>query len=204
MFYLLNFLINSKTCSLFLSFLLILFPAFNQQGKDHLNEQEVERVREAQLIDLRAKVFLHIAERRLNVILGLAPTSFNEKDEKDGKDKKKDKKKKEEKEEKEEKEKLDKYGPEPSGTTAQLLDNYTKVISELLDKLDDVYEKKKDDPAFSKAIDKIIDKSQDHLKLLEKISSKVNNSDEERALGKAVETIETALTGARSFKSASK
>lgn len=201
MFYLLNFLINSKTCSLFLSFLLILFPAFNQQGKDHLNEQEVERVREAQLIDLRAKVFLHIAERRLNVILGLAPTSFNEKDEKDGKDKKKDKKKKEEKEEKE---KLDKYGPEPSGTTAQLLDNYTKVISELLDKLDDVYEKKKDDPAFSKAIDKIIDKSQDHLKLLEKISSKVNNSDEERALGKAVETIETALTGARSFKSASK
>ncbi|MBN8721396.1 MAG: hypothetical protein J0M03_00595 [Acidobacteria bacterium] len=204
MFYLLNFLINSKTCSLFLSFLLILFPAFNQQGKDHLNEQEVERVREAQLIDLRAKVFLHIAERRLNVILGLAPTSFNEKDEKDGKDKKKDKKKKEEKEEKEEKEKLDKYGPEPSGTTAQLLDNYTKVISELLDKLDDVYEKKKDDPAFSKAIDKIIDKSQDHLKLLEKISSKVNSPDEERALGKAVETIETALTGARSFKSASK
>lgn len=201
MFYLLNFLINSKTCSLFLSFLLILFPAFNQQGKDHLNEQEVERVREAQLIDLRAKVFLHIAERRLNVILGLAPTSFNEKDEKDGKDKKKDKKKKEEKEEKE---KLDKYGPEPSGTTAQLLDNYTKVISELLDKLDDVYEKKKDDPAFSKAIDKIIDKSQDHLKLLEKISSKVNSPDEERALGKAVETIETALTGARSFKSASK
>ncbi|MBK7991921.1 MAG: hypothetical protein IPK14_00505 [Blastocatellia bacterium] len=201
MFYLLNFLINSKTCSLFLSFLLILFPAFNQQGKDHLNEQEVERVREAQLIDLRAKVFLHIAERRLNVILGLAPTSFNEKD---GKDKKKDKKKKEEKEEKEEKEKLDKYGPEPSGTTAQLLDNYTKVISELLDKLDDVYEKKKDDPAFSKAIDKIIDKSQDHLKLLEKISSKVNSPDEERALGKAVETIETALTGARSFKSESK
>lgn len=186
---------------MFLTFLLVLFPAFNQQGKDHLNEQEVERVREAQLIDLRAKVFLHIAERRLNVILGLTPPSFNEKDDKkkDEKDKKKDKKKKEEEEEK-----LDKYGPEPSGTTAQLLDNYTKVISELLDKLDDVYEKKKDDPAFGKAIEKIIDKSQDHLKLLEKISSKVNSPDEERALGKAVETIETALTGARSFKSESK
>ncbi len=202
MFYLLNFFINSKTCSLFLSFLLVLFPAFNQRGKDHLNEQEAERVREAQLIDLRAKVFLHIAERRLNVILGLAPTSFNEKDEKDekkdGKDKKKDKKKKDEEE------KPDKYGPEPSGTTAQLLDNYTRVISELLDKLDDVYEKKKDDPDFGKAIDKIIDKSQDHLKLLEKISSKVNSPDEERALGKAVETVETALMGARSFKSESK
>lgn len=202
MFYLLNFFINSKTCSLFLSFLLVLFPAFSQRGKDHLNEQEAERVREAQLIDLRAKVFLHIAERRLNVILGLAPTSFNEKDEKDekkdGKDKKKDKKKKDEEE------KPDKYGPEPSGTTSQLLDNYTKVISELLDKLDDAYEKKKDDPDFGKAIDKIIDKSQDHLKLLEKISSKVSSPDEERALGKAVETVETALMGARSFKSESK
>lgn len=203
MFYLLNFFINSKTCSLFLTFLLVFFPAISQRGKDHLNEQEAERVREAQLIDLRAKVFLHIAERRLNVILGLAPTSFSENDEKDGKkdgkDKKKDKKKKEEEEEK-----LDKYGPEPSGTTSQLLDNYTKVISELLDKLDDVYEKKKDDPAFGKAIDKIIDKSQDHLKLLEKISNKVSSPDEERALGKAVETVETALMGARSFKSESK
>ena len=200
MFYLLIFFINSKICSLFLSLLLIFFPAFSQRGKDHLNEQEAERVREAQLIDLRAKVFLHIAERRLNVILGLAPTSFNEKDEKkDGKDKKKDKKKKDEEEEK-----PDKYGPEPSGTTSQLLDNYTKVISELLDKLDDVYEKKKDDPDFGKAIDKIIDKSQDHLKLLEKISSKVNSPDEERALGKAVEMAETALMGARSFKPESK
>ena len=167
-----------------------------QKGKDSLNPQEVERVQEAQIIDLRTKVFLHIAERRLNVILGITSTTTAQNNTNNNKKDKKDKKKKED-----EQEESNDYGPEPTGTTAQLLDNYTRIITELLDKLDDAYEKQKNSPTFESAVNKLLDKGQEQIKLLEKISTKVSSDDEERALGKAVETIQTAVTGARSFKS---
>ena len=47
-----------------------------EQGKslqtkgDYLNEQEVERVQEAQEIEIRTRVFLFIADRRLKVLTG--------------------------------------------------------------------------------------------------------------------------------------
>jgi hypothetical protein len=193
MYYLINFFSNSKACSILLALFLALSPI--QKSKDSLNPQEVERVQEAQIIDMRTKVFLRIAERRLNVILGIAPITKNQ-DNNNKKEKKKNK-------ETEEQESND-YGPEPTGTTAQLLDNYTRIITELLDKLDDAYEKQKNSPTFESAVKKLLDKGQEQIKLLEKISTKVSSDDEERALGKAVETIQMAVTGARGFKSESK
>ncbi len=198
MYHFISFFTSSKACSILLAIFLAFSPI--QKGKDPLNPQEIERVQDAQQVDMRTKVFLRIAERRLNVILGIAPITATQDNNK--KDKKKNKEKKENKDP--EQEESNDYGPEPTGTTAQLLDNYTRVMTELLDKLDDAYENQKNSPIFESAVKKLLDKGQEQIKLLEKISSKVSSDDEERALGKAVETIQTAITGARGFKSESK
>ncbi|KAF0248134.1 MAG: hypothetical protein FD167_2467, partial [bacterium] len=192
MYYFISFFTSSKACSILLAIFLAFSPI--QKGKDPLNPQEIERVQDAQQVDMRTKVFLRIAERRLNVILGIAPTTLIQDNNK--KENKKENKKNKENKDPEQEESND-YGPEPTGTTAQLLDNYTRVMTELLDKLDDAYENQKNSPIFESAVKKLLEKGQEQLKLLEKISSKVSSDDEERALGKAVETIQTAITGAR-------
>jgi Xaa-Pro aminopeptidase len=158
------------------------------RAADYLNDQEIERVREAQEIDKRVDVFLKLAERRLNALLGApAPQAPPPKEKKD---KKKDKD-----------EPSNDYGPEPTGTVIELLDNYTKVMSELLDKLDDVYDKKKADPKLGKAMEKVLDTTQSHLKRLEQVRPKLKSEAEETALEKAMEIAKMAIDGARDFKS---
>jgi hypothetical protein len=158
---------------------------------DYLNEQEVERVREAQEIDKRVEVLLRIAERRLNALLGAPiadkPVAKEKKEKKKDKDKDKDVA-------------SDDYGPEPSGTVTELLDNYSKVISEMLDKIDDSYDKKKDDPKLAKAISKILDSAPNHIKRLDQVRPSLKSDTEETAFEKAMEIAKMAIDGARDFK----
>src|SRR5262249_33632048 len=85
-----------------------------QGGGDYLNEQEVERIQDAQEIELRAQVFLYIANRRLKVLTGELKTQSKKEEET--------------------------WGPLPKGTPEELLDGYRRAISELMDKVDDSYE----------------------------------------------------------------
>ena len=160
---------------------------------DYLNEQEINRVREAQEIDKRVAVLLRIAERRLNAILG-TPASQTTTAQKDKKEKKKDKKG-------EDQDDSNDYGPEPTGTTEELLRNYNSVMTELLDKIDDAYEKKKPDPKLSSAVDKLYAAAQSHLKRLDQVRSKIDSISEQTVLEKALETVKMAVEGAREFKS---
>ena len=169
------------------------------QGGDYLNEQEVDRVRDAQEIDVRTKVFLRIAERRLDVLLGVSPPTINLKEQQ-----KKDKKDKKKKEKEAEVEESQDYGPEPQGTPTELLRNYSQVISELFDKLDDVYERKQADPKIAKAVDKLLDESEKSMKRLKQLESKLKSDAEEQSLRKAVEVTQMAIEGAKAFKAAAK
>src|SRR5438477_12809959 len=61
--------------SLLLSLTLLLLSGWlggwqSVRAADYLNEQEAERVRDAQEIDKRTEVFLHIADGRLNALRG--------------------------------------------------------------------------------------------------------------------------------------
>src|SRR5437868_1205832 len=94
---------------------LSLFGAGAAQGKgDYLNEQEVDRIRDAQEIELRTQVFLFIANRRLKIITGELKTQTKKEEEN--------------------------WGPLPTGTTTEMLDGYRRAISELMDKIDDSFE----------------------------------------------------------------
>jgi hypothetical protein len=175
--------------SIFIASLLLILSSWQiARAGDYLNEQEVERVREAQEIDKRTAVFVHIAERRLNALLGAPAPVATTKDKKDKKEKKdKDKENNE-------------YGPEPTGNTVELLESYSRVMAELLDKLDDSYDRKKSDPALPKAMEKLLSASQTHITRLEQMRTKIRSAAEETALEKAMEIAKMANDGARGFK----
>jgi hypothetical protein len=176
-----------------------------QRRKDHLNRLEVLRVQEAQEIDQRTKVFLRIAERRLQVILGLpvddTTNDDEEKDKKDKNSKDRDKNKSKDKDKKGAKEKEDtdinNYGPPPQGSNADLLVNYQQVISEMMDKLDDSFEKSKTNAALKKAIDKLGSTGKKQLELLAKFRPATD--DEDQALRQAKEILQMALAGVKDF-----
>ena len=176
---------------LLIAFLLICFLSYSSFAKDYLNEQEVDRVREAQEIDKRTMVFLKIATRRLDTILGVKTVEVPQPA------KKKDKKEK--KKEKEEEELSQDYGPDPVGSTSQLLAGYTNAIVEMMDKIDDAYEKRKDDPKLSKALEKVREGGKEQLGRLEQVRAKLKSDEEQRLLEKAIETVKMAVLGASEF-----
>lgn len=100
----------------------------NAQRRDHLTEQEVELVRDAQQIDLRMKVFVKAIDRRF---LALKPDQAQAKQiEKDS----------------------DIWGALPAGTRLELLMDIQKLLDEAISKIDDVAARDMKSEFFPKAV----------------------------------------------------
>ncbi|MGQ9896996.1 MAG: hypothetical protein ACUVR8_05510 [Acidobacteriota bacterium] len=124
-------------------FLLSPGPVPAQQRGDALNQQEIERIREAQDIDRRADVFLKLAGRRLNAIEG-RPDQLT---------------------------KREQWGEPPSGSPQQLLTDYTRILEELADKLDAVAETEGEkNPRLQKALARVRHDLESHLTRLERLA----------------------------------
>jgi len=137
-----------------------------QQRGDVLNEQEIERVREAQEIDQRTEVFLKLAGRRLNALEG-RPDHLT---------------------------KRDQWGEPPSGSPQQLLTAYRRILEELADKLDAVAETKGEkDPKLRKALARLRHDMESHLTRLERLSP---GDDELAAHRAALQMVRLLLDGA--------
>ena len=143
-----------------------------QGSGDYLNEQEVDRVREAQEIELRTRVFLFIAERRLKVLTG----ELKQQSKKD--------------------EEL--WGPLPTGAPAFLLEGYGRSISELMDKLDDAHERDPKAEGLKKALKRLLDGTDQHLKSLATLRAQLTDPEVRRAIDRAEEAARLANEGARS------
>src|SRR5438045_1162165 len=81
-------------------------------NRDHLTDKEVERVQEAQLIDLRVGVFIHAIERRIGVLNNSNPQPT--------------------------KQEIEKWGELPKGTKAELLSDIAAILDEAITNIDDV------------------------------------------------------------------
>lgn len=110
-------LIYFALSAVFVCFLLSDTPA---QRRDHLTAEEVELVRDVQDVDLRMELFAKAIERRLWVLNGV-DTLTEEQRKRVEKD-------------------LDKWGELPAGTRIELLTDIGKILTEAVDKLEDVYE----------------------------------------------------------------
>ena len=102
------------------------------QKRDHLTPLEVDRVKEAQILDKRIEVFIRAAERRLIVINGTAAAN--------AKQLKKD---------------AEKWGELPAGSRFELVDDIARILDEAITNIDDVSTRDERNPLIPKALRKL-------------------------------------------------
>jgi hypothetical protein len=116
----------------------LLLPAFvfqaNAFQRDHLTQQEVDLVKDAQILDKRIDVFIHAAERRLMVINGSATATAN------AKQLKKD---------------SERWGELPTGSRAELVSDIARILDEAITNIDDVSSRDERNPLIAKSLRKL-------------------------------------------------
>ena len=149
-----------------LAFVYLISPA-QAQKRDHLTEKEVDWVREVQVIDKRIEVFIKAADRRILVLV--TPDAKQTKKEEE------------------------KWGPLPTGTKAELLEDYKHILEEAEEKLDDAYSR--NDSLMAKALSKFKESARKQLEQLRSLEAKMTEPKELRALSEAIEEAETVTKG---------
>src|SRR6185369_8418321 len=121
-----------------LVFSLVLSTAFVARAttpqRDHLTPQEVDLVKEAQILDKRIDVFIRAAERRLLVINGSAGAAAN------AKQLKKD---------------SERWGELPTGSRAELVGDIARILDEAITNIDDVSARDEHNPLIGKSLRKL-------------------------------------------------
>ena len=100
--------------------------------RDHLTPQEVDLVKEAQILDKRIDVFIKAAERRMMVINGSAASN--------AKQLKKD---------------SERWGELPTGSRAELVSDIARIFDEAITNIDDVNTRDERNPLISKSLRKL-------------------------------------------------
>jgi hypothetical protein len=141
-------------------------PAAAQRQGEYLTKDEMDLVQDIRMIENRTQVFLKVADRRLVALQG-----GEAKDPRFG----------------------NQFGPLPTGSQADLLDDYRQAVEELEIKLDDEFEREKMSDGVVKALvysDVEIDRQ---LKLLESLRPKLTEGD-------AAHYAERAVSAAKEFQ----
>src|SRR2546423_4629479 len=119
--------------ALALLFLALIGPGLlRAQTRDHLTPQEVDLVKEAQVLDKRVDVFIRAAERRLMVINGSAAAN--------AKQLKKD---------------SERWGELPTGSRAELVSDIARILDEAITNIDDVSTRDERNPLIAKSLRKL-------------------------------------------------
>ncbi len=108
------------------------FIAQAQQQRDHLTQQEVDLVKEAQILDKRIDVFIRAVERRMIVINGSAGAN--------AKQLKKD---------------SERWGELPTGSRAELISDIARIFDEAITNIDDVSTRDERNPLIAKSLRKL-------------------------------------------------
>jgi hypothetical protein len=117
-----------------LTFCISLFVGFSAQAqsRDHLTQQEVDLVKEAQILDKRIDVFIKAAERRMMVINNSAAAN--------AKQLKKD---------------SERWGELPTGSRAELVSDIARILDEAITNIDDVSARDERNPLIAKSLRKL-------------------------------------------------
>ena len=102
--------------------------------RDHLTPQEVDLVKEAQILDKRIDVFIRAAERRLLVINNSGATAANAKVLK---------------------KESERWGELPTGSRAELVGDIARIFDEAITNIDDVSARDERNPLIAKSLRKL-------------------------------------------------
>jgi hypothetical protein len=135
------------------------------QKRDHLTEKEDELIREFQEIDKRIDIFIKAADRRILVLTN--PNAVQKKKEEEA------------------------WGPLPTGSKLELLQDYKRILEEAEEKMDDALNRDSKSPGLEKALKKLKDAAISHAPQLRALEPKLTDKREQRALAEAIEEAET-------------
>ncbi len=143
----------------------VLYISSQTQKRDHLTEKEDELIREFQEIDKRIDIFIKAADRRILVLTNPNATQ----------------KKKEE----------ETWGPLPTGSKLELLQDYKRILEEAEEKMDDALNRDSKSPALEKALNKIKEAATRQVAQMRALAPQLTDKKEQRALADAIEEAET-------------
>ncbi|MEO8435242.1 MAG: hypothetical protein ABI596_10135 [Pyrinomonadaceae bacterium] len=156
-----------------LALFLPLTTAAQSGGRDHLTPQEVELVKEAQILDQRIGVFIKAAERRLQA-LNIAPTTVSKKSKKDA----------------------ELWGDLPTGTRVELLNDLAKILDEAINKIDDVSAHDENNVLVPKALRKLSAAATAFLPQLNALGTQTQDQEERAAIGQSIENVQSIIDAA--------
>jgi hypothetical protein len=114
---------------LVLMFAFCFSPGTGFQAREHLTQQEIDLVKDTQILDKRIEVFIKAADRRVLALNGSDASS--------AKQLKKD---------------SESWGELPSGTRAELIGDIARIFDEAITNIDDVSARDQNNPLIPKAV----------------------------------------------------
>jgi hypothetical protein len=170
----LNKLSNVSACA----FLLVLTCycstlVASAQTRDHLTDQEIELVRNAQILDKRIDVFIKAVDRRMLVLNGVDATGTKQV-QKDS----------------------DTWGGLPKGTRAELLGDVAKILDEAITNIEDVSAHDERSPLIPKALRKLSAASTGLMDQLTALRAQVKTEAERANLEESMENAQSIINAA--------
>jgi hypothetical protein len=149
--------------------------AAGQRAKrDHLTPQEIDVVRDAQALDVRAGVFIKAVERRLRIIFSqTAPDT------------------------KQEKQIAEVLGALPQGSRAELLYDIAHILDEAIENVDDASQRNPKSPLLPKAVRKLSDASARFLAQLTPLRDTITDRAEREQLEQAIDNAQQIVEAAK-------
>ena len=157
-----------------LTLLICMLSATAQSGRrDHLTPQEVDLIKEAQILDKRTDVFIKAAERRLLAISNPTPVAT-----------------------KQSKKEAEKWGELPTGTRLELLSDLSKILDEAIVNIDDVSAHDEANVLIPKALRKLSAAATNFLPQLIALDSQTKDADERAMILQAMENAKAIIDAA--------
>lgn len=174
----------APACTLLLTLSLISTPGFPTrarviQAREHLMPQEVELIRDAQVLDKRIDVFIKAADRRMLAI--------NRAEASNAKQLKKD---------------SETWGDLPTGTRAELVGDIARIFDEAITNIDDVSARDEKNPLLSKSLRKLAAAASRIMEQLKPLETEAKSVEEIRSFVQLTEYTESILQAANKLPSA--
>lgn len=144
-----------------------------QTPREHLTEQEVELVKEAQLLDKRIGVFIKAADRRVQVITGLEIAT--------PKQMKKD---------------AELWGPLPTGTRPELIGDIARIFDEAITNIDDVSSRDEKNPLVAIALRNLAEAVTRIVGQLKPVEGQAKGDSETSSFDQLIENAESIVQAA--------
>jgi hypothetical protein len=143
------------------------------QARDHLTPQEVDLVKDAQILDKRIDLFIKAADRRLLALNGIGGANAKQLKKDSGT-----------------------WGELPTGTRAELMGDIARIFDEAITNIDDVSSRDENNPLIPKSLRKLAVAASRVVEQLKPRAGQANGASEASSFDQLIENAESILQAA--------